>query len=48
MKTMWLSVVSLVFVVILSCSATLVQAGEKEDAVNMVKDAVAFYKTNGM
>ena len=48
MKTMILSLVSLVFVMVLACSATSAQADEKEDAVKMVKDAVVFYKANGM
>ncbi len=48
MKTLLLSVVSLVFAMVLVCSATSAHADEKEDAVKMVKDAVTFYKANGM
>jgi len=43
-----ISVYSLFFVAVLLSLATLAYAGEKEDAVKMVKDAVVFYKANGM
>lgn len=48
MKALALSIVSLFLGIVLVCSATSAYADEKEDAVKMVKDAVAFYKANGM